>query len=74
MKREEVKYTMEEFINAGIKEVVIDKLHIKKGLKENIKRAFPEQWKKIIKKDGFNEILDEIRKFEGKIEIKMAWK
>ena len=74
MKREEVKYTMEEFINAGIKEVVIDKLHIKKGLEGNIERAFPEQWKKIIKKDGFNEILNEIRKFEGKIEIKMAWK
>ncbi|MCD6474280.1 MAG: hypothetical protein J7K47_05190 [Thermoplasmata archaeon] len=42
MKRKEVKYTMEEFINAGIDEVIIDKLHVKKGLEENIKRAFPE--------------------------------
>ncbi len=73
MKREEVGYTIEEFINAGIKEIVVDKLHIKKGLEENIERAFPEQWKKIVKNNDFSKILNEIRKFEGKMEIKMAW-
>ena len=73
MKREEAIYAMEEFINAGIKEIIVDKLHVKKGIEENIKKAFPQEYKRIMRNENFKIILNEMKKFEGKLEIKMAW-
>ncbi len=73
MKREEARYAMEEFINAGIREIVVDKLHVKKGIEENIRKAFPQEYKRIMRNESFKIILNEMKLFEGKLEIKMAW-
>ena len=72
MEIEELKYTMEEFIDAGIKEIVIDRLHLKKGIEKNIQKAFPNEYKEILKNKNFNKIMKEIEKF-GNIVIKKAW-
>ncbi len=73
MKREEARYAIEEFINAGIREIVVDKLHVKKGIEENIRKAFPQEYKRIMRNESFKIILNEMKMFEGKLEIKMAW-
>ena len=73
IKMEELNYMMEEIVNAGIKEVVVDRLHVKSGIEENIKNAFPQEYKKILKNENFPAILKSIYKFEGKVKIRMAW-
>jgi len=74
MKTDEIQYAMEEFINYGIKEIIVDKLHIKKGMMERIKKFFPHEYKDIARNKNFFTILKEMMKFEEKIKIRMAWK
>jgi len=73
IKMDELDYMMEEIINAGIMEIVVDRLHVKSGMEENIKRAFPEEYKRILKNENFPPILRRIYEFGNRIKIKMAW-
>lgn len=67
---EEIKYCIEEFINAGAKEVIVDSLHIKQGMANEIERIFPG----ISKMHNYEEIFERANKFaRGKIEVIKAW-
>ena len=69
MKDEEIKYCIEEFVNSGVKEVIVDSLHIKQGMLHEIERIFPG-----ISKVGYDEIFKKVKNFaKGKVEVIKAW-
>lgn len=69
MNDEEIKYCVEEFINSGVKEVIVDSLHIKQGMANEIERIFPG-----ISKVRYDEIFKKVKNFaKGKIEVIKAW-
>jgi len=75
MNGNEIDYSIEEFIESGIDEIVVDKLHLKKEVVKNIKKFFPDEYKEIIKEtNNFNKMLKKIEKFGNKITITKAWK
>ena len=74
MNRNEIDYSIEEFIESGVEEIVVDKLHLKKEVVKNIKKFFPDEYKEIIKEtNNFNKMLKKIEKFGNKITITKAW-
>ncbi len=74
MNGNEIDYSIEEFIEAGVDEIIIDKLHLKEEVIKNIKKFFPVEYKEIIKEaKNFNKKLKEIEKFGNKITIIKAW-
>ncbi len=77
MKKEELNYCIEEFINAGVNEIVIDSLHLKMNVLESITQAFPEDVYKIkraVYGDFYYRIFEEAKKFAGrKVNILRAW-
>ncbi len=77
LKNDEIKYCIEEFINAGVNEIIIDRLHLKKGIMEEIKKAYPENFieiKKAIYSDFYSKTFKKIKEYaKNKIEILKAW-
>ncbi|MBC7081575.1 MAG: radical SAM protein [Thermoplasmatales archaeon] len=69
IREEEIEYCIEEFINAGAKEVIVDSLHIKQGMASEIEKIFPK-----IDLQRYGEIFEKAKKFaKGKIEVTKAW-
>ncbi|KAA0000166.1 MAG: radical SAM protein [Thermoplasmata archaeon] len=71
MKKDELNYCIEEFISAGVDEIIVDCLHLKRGVIESISKVFPN----IIKyRKAHEDIFIEAKKIaEGKIAITKAW-
>lgn len=70
MKDEEIKYCIEEFINAGAKEVIVDSLHIKQGMANEMEKIFPG----ISKIRNYEEMFEKAKNFaKGRVEVIKAW-
>jgi len=75
---EEVEEYIQTFIDAGAREIMIDSLHLKKGVLESVLSALPGEKRKIFRerlgKNYYNEILSEIKKkCKGKITLTEAF-
>ncbi len=73
----EIEYCIEEFISAGVNEIILDKLHVKKGIMEEIKKAYPQQYqeiKKAIYGDFYSKTFKKIKEYaKNKIIVIEAW-
>jgi len=75
---DEVGRYVETFIDAGAKEIMIDSLHLKKGILESVLSALPDKKREVfrerLKGNYYYEILDEMRdKCKGKIVLREAF-
>ena len=72
MNEEDIRYAMEEFVRSGAEEVIVDRLHLKKGVVELL--SAHEEGRKILKgASNFERVFEIIREYEKKIEIRRAW-
>ncbi len=72
MNENDIRYAMEEFMKSGVEEIIVDRLHLKRGVVNALMKS--EEGRKILKNaGGFEKILRVIREYEGKMEIRMAW-
>lgn len=74
---EEIKYCIDLFIDANANTVIMDKLHIKQGLIERLKKAFPDKFnemKKAIYGDFYSKAFKKVEEYAaGRIRVIKAW-
>lgn len=76
MDENEMKYCIEEFIDAGVDEIIVDRLHIKKGIMESIGKSFPDkidEIKKNVYGNFYENMFKKIKEYGKKINISKAW-
>lgn len=77
MSDEEIEYCIEEFISSNVDAIVMDKLHLKKGLLNRLKNAYPDEFNEMKKallgnfyERAFKKVFEIAR---GRIKVIKAW-